>query len=147
MSFSFLHYLLYAIFIGIRRRHNPFVGNNNSTRAGSIGLPRTSSRTSWREEHWTGNFEEVGNESRTSLYVGEESEEGEVEEESGEDDEGDTSSDEDELIDIPKPSESLRNRSSRGTLRESVAREESSSRGSRIVSTNYGSFGKSFLML
>lgn len=129
LGFSILHYLLYATFVGIRRRSNPFAG-----RAGATGLRGST----WGEQRWEGEVESVRGDT-------EEVGELEEEEESEEDTDSETE-DEDEIIDMPKPA-TLRSRSSRMTLRGEEGRSRSrerresmspSERGLRVV-TRYGS--------
>ncbi|GAA5923904.1 hypothetical protein JCM10213_004442 [Rhodosporidiobolus nylandii] len=140
-AFSLLHYALFAIVVGVRRRRNPFAG-----RAG--GMRRSGA---WVEQRWEGREEAVpsaggrgrthSRASRASAPLSSEgsvpamgspqgdtpASPGEVEEEldtEGEDLDaeaeldGSSSEDEDDIIDIPRhPGEStLRNRTSRMSL-------------------------------
>ncbi|GAA5829272.1 hypothetical protein JCM11251_004989 [Rhodosporidiobolus azoricus] len=143
-SFSLIHYALFAIFVGVRRRRNPFVGG-----AGR-GMRRSST---WAEQEWAGREEVVGvpavgrsrmeTFSRTSrmhdpeLDAGiaqreggatggevEEGREDEVDDDERidlDDTEASSSEDEDDIIDIPRTGGTggggtLRNRASRASL-------------------------------
>ncbi|GAA5913341.1 hypothetical protein JCM6882_004093 [Rhodosporidiobolus microsporus] len=125
--FSLLHYALFAIFVGVRRRRNPFAGG-----VAGRGMRRSAT---WGEQEWVGREEVVGvptlarsrtrTFSRTSRGLGSGSDgamsvaegetdaaEGEIEEELEDDNddertdlddtEASSSEDEDDIIDIPR---------------------------------------------
>lgn len=127
LAFSLLHYALFAIFIGIRRRHNPFVGRRVGRGA-----------SGWGEQAWSGVEESVSagagdrgrsmSSARRSLLVGVEeeryrSEDDDSDGSEGTDSDGDeTDEDPDAIIDIPRRGGSMR-RQSRLTLRDEEAAE------------------------
>ncbi|BGP01428.1 hypothetical protein NBRC10513v2_002382 [Rhodotorula toruloides] len=115
-AFSLLHYALFVIFVGIRRRRNPLAG-------------RMRRSSTWGEQRWEGREESVaagseigesrGSERERLLSADEADFEVEGGEASGEDDSsefGASSEDEDDIIDVPKPGGELRNRASRASL-------------------------------
>ncbi|KAL8286845.1 hypothetical protein RQP46_003851 [Phenoliferia psychrophenolica] len=134
LAFSVLHYALFAIFIGIRRRSNPFVGRR---------APRGVSGT-WAEQAWLGSEESVrtalgsgsgprgrtlSSATRTGILLGVEEEEL-YESDDGEDASGESESDgeetdQDDIIDIPIRGGSMR-RQSRLTLRDAEMDREPS---------------------
>ncbi|BGP23449.1 hypothetical protein JCM10295v2_002345 [Rhodotorula toruloides] len=114
-AFSLLHYALFVIFVGIRRRRNPLAG-------------RMRRSSTWGEQRWQGREESVpaGSETgesraneRERLLSGDEEEFGDGGEASEGDDSSDfaaSSEDEDDIIDVPKRGGELRNRTSRASL-------------------------------
>ncbi|GAA5957181.1 hypothetical protein JCM3765_005431 [Sporobolomyces pararoseus] len=57
-GFSLLHYILYILFVGIRNRRNPFVGNGESG-AMRRQSSRRRRRSTWTEQRWEGRQEWV----------------------------------------------------------------------------------------
>lgn len=115
-AFSLLHYALFVIFVGIRRRRNPLAG-------------RMRRSSTWGEQRWEGREESVaagseagesrGSERERLLSAEEEDLETAYGEASGGDDSselGASSDDEDDIIDVPKRGGELRNRASRASL-------------------------------
>lgn len=115
-AFSLLHYALFVIFVGIRRRRNPLAG-------------RMRRSSTWGEQRWEGREESVAAGSETGESRGSERErllspneedlghEGaETGDEGGSSESGASSEDEDDIIDVPKRGGELRNRASRASL-------------------------------
>ncbi|GAA5873164.1 hypothetical protein JCM16303_006958 [Sporobolomyces ruberrimus] len=77
--FSLLHYILYILFVGIRKRRNPFNGSAGTTRrnrsASKGKVRRTLRRNTWTEETWEGRQEWVS--SRRSVGSNDEEDDGE----------------------------------------------------------------------
>ena len=129
--------MLYGIFIGIRRRHNPFVGRSSS-RSGRLSTNELGQP--WREERWEGQEEEIVGSSME--------EEGEILEVNGsEDDEGEEEEvDEDDIIDLPKSGAAeLRSRLSRVSLREEGGMEGQRESLRRSQYGSIASFGKFYM--
>ncbi|GAA5998212.1 uncharacterized protein JCM10292_001045 [Rhodotorula paludigena] len=159
-AFSLLHYALFAIFVGVRRRRNPFVGR------GPGGMRRSST---WGEQRWDGRTELVpgtgsvrssdaaGDDDEARLAAGvSEGGYSSAAAASG-DEEGSgldsslESEDEDDIIDIPRhhggAGGSLRQRTSRSSLCSPLLAPEDAQRSGGLgqrppglrASRNYGS--------
>ncbi|ORY88794.1 hypothetical protein BCR35DRAFT_329698 [Leucosporidium creatinivorum] len=122
-GFSLLHYLLYAVFVGIRRKRNPFVGRRGPS---TVGGRRVSG---WGEQRWEGSEEVVHAPQleREELLAGQGV--GSSEEEFGDSEEefDESSEDEDDIVDIPRPS--LRSRRSTASFLVDEEGEGSRQRG------------------
>lgn len=116
-AFSLLHYILFALVIGIRRRRNPFANRRVSGFRGST----------WGEQGWEGVEELVRPDDE--LSDGGEGDVGAEGDELLDDDEDASSSedDEDDIVDVARPS--LRSRASRASMWTAGGHEESPHRG------------------